>query len=330
MSALRARENGFELEWTQALEAGLGQDPRAFEVTQWWYRPTEQYGGPKLDVEHLPVRSASVSADRRTSFLEIDGLKEGHVVHLRLVGPFFDESGRAPWTSESWYTLNRLPYGRRVEVAPPINAAQNQLKPAQVAAGWRALFDGATLDGWRGWKQSVLPAGWRVHDGAIERGEGGGDLTSIEQFGDFELELEWRIAAGGNSGVMFHAVEDHDYPWETAPEMQILDNGAHPDGKNPLTSAGANYALDAPPFDASFPPGQWNRARLLVRGAHVEHWLNGYLQCSYELGSPEWQAAVAASKFAKMPAYGTHPQGHIVLQDHGDAVSFRNVRVRVP
>ena len=330
MLALRARENGFEIEWTQALDAGLSQDPAAFEVHQWWYQPTEQYGGPKLDRERLLVRSASVSLDRRRTFIEVEGLKEGHVVHLRLAGPFFDESGRAPWATECWYTLNRLPIGVRGEVTAAVAAPQNTLSERQAADGWRALFDGATLRGWRGFKQPAPPAGWRVKDGAIERGEGGGELCSALEFGDFELELEWQIAPGGNSGVMFHVSEDHDYPWETGPEMQILDNGGHADGKNPLTSAGSNYALDAPPFDATFPPGQWNRARLVVRGAHVEQWLNGRLQCSYERWSDAWKAAVANSKFAKMPDYGVNPRGHIVLQDHGDAVKFRNIRVRTP
>jgi hypothetical protein len=110
--------------------------------------------------------------------------------------------------------------------------------------------------------------------------------------------------------------------------MQILDNLGHPDGKNPLTSAGANYALDAPPFDATYPPGQWNRARLVVAGSKVEQWLNGHLQCAYELWTDEWRAKVAASKFAQWPGYGLGPRGRIVLQDHGDVVRFRNIRIR--
>ncbi|HUR27810.1 MAG TPA: family 16 glycoside hydrolase [Planctomycetota bacterium] len=328
--AVRARANGFELEFTEPLEAGLGGDPTAYALEQWWYQPTPQYGGPKMDLQRLHVSSASVSADRRRVFLAVDGCQEGHVVHVRLAGPFYDERGRSPWSTEAWYTLNRIPIAPRGDVSAPLPRQLAGLDAAQVASGWRLLFDGVSLAGWRGYKLEGPPAGWRAEGGVLERGDGGGDLATVEEFGDFELELEWQIAPGGNSGVMFHVSEDHGAPYETGPEMQILDNQGHPDGKNPLTSAGANYALDAPPFDATYPPGQWNRARLVVSGPHVEHWLNGHRQCSYELWTSEWQAKVAASKFAKMPAYGKNSTGHIVLQDHGDQVRFRNVRVRVP
>ncbi len=328
MLSMRALENGFEIAFTEALEAGVGGDPTSYELTQWWYRPTEQYGGPKLDLERLPVKSASVSADRRSVFLEVAGCKEGHVVHVQLAGPFYDERGRSPWSTEAWYTLNRIPLGVRGQELPAQPFVPAPLSADQLAQGWRPLFDGATLSGWRGWKQAGPPAGWRAANGVLERGDGGGDLATIEEFSDFELELEWQISPGGNSGIMFHSSEDHAAPYETGPEMQILDNLAHPDGKNPLTSAGSNYALDAPPFDASYPPGQWNRARLVVKGTHVEHWLNGHLQCSYELWTDEWKAKVAGSKFSKMPQHGLNKTGHIVLQDLGDQVRFRNLRIR--
>jgi hypothetical protein len=121
-----------------------------------------------------------------------------------------------------------------------------------------------------------------------------------------------------------------NYVWESGPEMQILDNDRHPDGRNPLTSAGSNYALDAPPADLTRPIGMWNSARLVVKGPHVEHWLNGEKVVEYELWTDAWKAAVAASKFAKMPNYGLPKSGRIALQDHGDRVEFRNVKIRVP
>ena len=153
---------------------------------------------------------------------------------------------------------------------------------------------------------------------------------TVEEFDDFELSLEWKIAPGGNSGIFFNVDGTRSTPWETGPEMQILDNVSHADGKNALTSAGANYALHPPAFDTSAPAGSWNRARIIVRGNEVEHWLNGVRVVDYVLGSPEWQRRVADSKFRSMGGYGRRPAGHIVLQDHGDPVAFRNIRIRVP
>lgn len=196
-------------------------------------------------------------------------------------------------------------------------------------AGWRPLFDGGSIAAWRGYRRPDVPPGWQVVDGALTRVEPAGDLVTVEQFGDFELAFEWMIAPGGNSGVMFHVSEDHEAPWETGPEYQILDDEAHRDGLDPRTSAGANYALHAPEADETRPAGEWNEARLVVRGPHVEHWLNGAKLLEYELWSDDWSQRVAASKFGAMPDYGTRPRGHIVLQDHGDRVAYRNIRVRV-
>ena len=196
-------------------------------------------------------------------------------------------------------------------------------------AGWRPLFSGGSTAAWRGYRRPDVPPGWQVVDGALTRVEPAGDLVTVEQFGDFELAFEWRIAPGGNSGVMFHVSEDHEAPWETGPEYQILDDEAHRDGLDPRTSAGANYALHAPEADETRPAGEWNEARLVVRGPHVEHWLNGAKLLEYELWSDDWSQRVAASKFGAMPDYGTRPRGHIVLQDHGARVAYRNIRVRV-
>ncbi len=172
------------------------------------------------------------------------------------------------------------------------------------------------------------PDGWAVLDGAIVHTGSGGDLATDEVFANFDLRLDWRISPGGNSGILYRVTEDHASPWETGPEMQVLDNTRHADGMNPLTSAGACYALYAPPRDSTRPVGHWNHARILVQGNHVEHWLNGEKQVSYDLHSPEWEALIAASKFASMPDHGTRAAGVIVLQDHGDTVAYRNIRIR--
>jgi hypothetical protein len=218
---------------------------------------------------------------------------------------------------------------RQAAAAPPPERPHNTLTDEERAAGWQLLFDGQTTTGWRGFRRDDMPAGWQVANGKLKRVAQGGDIITTEQYGSFELELEWRIETGGNSGIFFHVTEDADHVWQTGPEMQILDNAAHRDGLQPETSAGSNYALHAPTRDVTRPPGEWNRVRLVVHGNHVEHWLNGEKIVEYELGSDDWKARVEASKFRDMPGYGRARSGHIALQDHGDPVAFRNIRIRI-
>jgi hypothetical protein len=207
-------------------------------------------------------------------------------------------------------------------------SAPNTLTAQEKSDGWRLLFDGKSLDSWRGYKMNTLPAGWSAVDGTITLKEKPGDIITKEQFGDFELMIDWKIASGGNSGIIYRATEDGATVWETGPELQVLDNATHKDGADPKTSAGANYALNAPTRDATRPVGQWNQVRIVAKGGHVEHWLNGVKIVEYELWSPEWAALVKASKFSKYPKYGLAKRGHIALQDHGDPVWFRNIKIR--
>ena len=204
-----------------------------------------------------------------------------------------------------------------------------ELSDDEEAAGWRLLFDG-TLDAWRGYRRDDPPGGWSVVGGslAFTPGVDGGTLISRKQFGDFELDLEWKVAEGGNSGVFYRATEAERAPYWTGPEMQVLDNAGHPDGRTPETSAGANYGLHAPVVDVTRPVGEWNRSRIVVRGGRVEHWMNDVRIVRYELWTDEWRTAVAATKFAEWPAYGMAEVGHIGLQDHGDPVWYRNIRIR--
>jgi hypothetical protein len=215
--------------------------------------------------------------------------------------------------------------------APAVQASSVNAEASDARAGeWRSLFDGRTTAGWRSFGGTAAPAGWQAVDGTLARVAQAGDIVTTDEFGSFELELEWKVQPGGNSGVFFHVVEDTTlrYVWQTGPEMQVLDNVGHADGRQPNTSAGSNFALYAPARDVTRPAGEWNAARLVVRGDHVEHWLNGEKLLEYELGSPEWTARVAASKFAEMPRYARARRGHIALQDHGDPVAFRNIRIR--
>jgi hypothetical protein len=199
---------------------------------------------------------------------------------------------------------------------------------AQQKTDWVSLFDGKTITHWRGFKEKGVPDAWKVEDGAITRVGAGSDLISREQYDNFEFEFEWRLPPGGNSGVMYRVSETAERTYHTGPEYQLLDNARHPDGKNPLTSAGADYALHAPNHDMSKPVGEWNQSRLVVNRAHVEHWLNGMKVVEFELWTPEWTALVKGSKFKEWPGWGMNKTGHLVLQEHEARVQYRNLRVR--
>lgn len=203
------------------------------------------------------------------------------------------------------------------------------LTPAERADGWRSLFDGATTNGWRGYKRSDMPSGWRVVDGALTRVGQGGDIVTTDQFESFDLTLEWKVAPGGNSGIFYHVVEGPDQTYQTGPEMQVLDDARHVDGKTRLTAAGALYGLYPAAPGAVKPAGEWNAARIVVNGPHVEHWLNGVKLVDAEMWSPEWDRLIGGSKFHEWPTFGKAKRGHIALQDHGDWVAYRNIKIKV-
>jgi hypothetical protein len=207
-------------------------------------------------------------------------------------------------------------------------SAINVLTEADRAEGWRLLFDGQTTEGWRGYRSDVMPSGWQVVDGALTRVDRGGDIITRGTYSNFELSIDWRIEPGGNSGVFYRASEETRAIYHVAPEMQVVDDTRHPDGASPLTSSGANYGLYPAPRGVVRPAGEWNTARVVVRGNSVEHWLNGTRVVAYELGSADWTQRVADSKFSQWPKYGTVAEGHIGLQDHGDRVAFRNIKIR--
>ena len=214
----------------------------------------------------------------------------------------------------------------------PADRAQSQVNTLTVAereAGWRLLFDGRGTSGWRGYHLDSMPSGWQVVDGALTRVGEGADIITREQFANFHLLVEWKVAPGGNSGVLYRVTEEYNYGYKSGPEMQVLDDAAHRDGLSRLTAAGSNYALHAAPAGVVKAAGEWNLARIVAQGNHVEHWLNGQKVVEYELLSPEWEVLVKQSKFVEWPNYGRAKQGHIGLQDHGDWVAYRNIKIRV-
>jgi hypothetical protein len=212
----------------------------------------------------------------------------------------------------------------------------NTLTEAEKTAGWKLLFDGRTTNGWRGYRMKELPSGWKAIDGALVRfsggaggkGAGGGDdIVTDESFENFELSLEWKVRPNGNSGVLYHVSEEPITSWHFAPEMQVLDNTTQ-GNRDHRQLAGSCYDLYAPAKDTTRPVGEWNVARLVVNGPHVEHWLNGEKVVEYELWSDDWKARVAKSKFKDKPKYGLTKSGPICLQDHTDRIEFRNIKIK--
>jgi hypothetical protein len=204
----------------------------------------------------------------------------------------------------------------------------NTLTASEKAQGWRLLFDGQTMNGWRGYMQPEMPDGWKAVDGLLTRTARAGDIITTEKYRDFELGFEFNVAPGGNSGIFYRAIEGPELIYYAAPEYQVLDDAAHRDGSSPMTSTGANYAINPAPPGVTKPAGQWNTGRIIVNGNHVEHWLNGQKVVEYELGSEDWAKRVAASKFNQWPEYGKAAEGHIGIQDHGSMVQYRNMKIR--
>lgn len=200
---------------------------------------------------------------------------------------------------------------------------------------WTPLFDGATLAGWTAVGGGAAPSGWRVEDGAIHFAPGtggGGDLVAPGTWGDFELSLDWKVGPCGNSGVFYRSASAPGRPlYETAPEYQVLDDTCHPDGRFPSHRAGSIYDLYAAASGVARAAGTWNEARIVARGGHIEHWLNGTKVAEADQGTPGWAARLAASKFrdaSAFPGFGTFASGVIGVQDHGDPVWYRSVRIR--
>ena len=200
---------------------------------------------------------------------------------------------------------------------------------AQRAAGWRPLFDGTSTSAWRGYKSQTFPAGWKIVDGVLTKNGAVEDIQSRDQFGNFQLAFDWKLSPGGNAGIFYRGTEEYDHIYWSAPEYQLLDDAGHPDGKSRLTSAGADYGLYPSPAGVVKPADQWNSTLIVVNGNTVQHWLNGQKLLEYEIGSPDWEAKVKASKFVAYPNYGRAKQGYIAIQgDHDGALSIRNVRIR--
>jgi cytochrome c len=207
--------------------------------------------------------------------------------------------------------------------------------------GWKSLFDGQSTGDFRNFKSESIGKKWTVQNGTLHFvGKGAGDgwqakdggdiIITDKEYANYELNLDWKIQEGGNSGIIYNVIEneEYDYVWQTGPEMQILDNIRHPDGQIYMHRAGDLYDMIESKFVTVNPAGEWNRVRLIVNKGKVEQWLNGYKVVEFTIHDDEWKRMIAGSKFSEMSGFGSAKKGHIALQDHGDKVWFRNIKIK--
>jgi hypothetical protein len=208
-------------------------------------------------------------------------------------------------------------------------AESNTLTADEAADGWKLLFDGQSLKGWRSFRTDTPGAGWRVADGVLVNEGKTGDLMTTGVYGNFELSFEWKISAGGSSGVIYRLALGEAAAYRTGPEYQILDNAGAEDNQRANHLTGAIYDVGpGPARDVTRPVGEWNTSRIVVRAWRVEHWLNGEKLIEFDLASDAGRAAIARSQFREWTKFATMGRGFIALQDGGTPVSFRNLKIR--
>lgn len=335
MLAVKAKSNGIEIEFTEPLQEGDGWSPNDYNIRQWYYLPTIEYGGPKLDDQSLTVQSATVSDDRRSVFLKLNGMKANHVIYVNLKNHFISDMSHSLWSTEAWYTMNNIPKNKNgIVKVSPYKDEVNSLTATEKANGWTMLFNGDNFEGWRTFKESEVKGNrWNISNGTISlnpKNEKTGDLVTDQEYQDFELRLEWKIQNCGNSGVFWNVVEDDKYDavYRTGPELQILDNVCHPDTRFPTHRAGDLYDMIETNQVTVNPAGQWNKIRLVSKNSQYEFWQNGYKVVAFTMHTDEWKEMVKNSKFVDMPDFGLAKKGHIAIQDHGDEVWFRNIKIK--
>jgi hypothetical protein len=219
--------------------------------------------------------------------------------------------------------------------------SENEVIPTQVneQGEWTPLFDGKSFAGWSKYGGGAVGKAWKIENGELyldaankagwQAGDGG-DIVTAEEYENFHFKYEWKIAANGNSGVIFlvHESPEYQYPWQTGPEMQVLDNAGHPDAKIISHRAGDLYDLIVSSQETVKPAGEWNQAEIRINKGKLDFFLNGVNIVSTQLFTPEWEALIAKSKFKSMPGFGKYKKGKISLQDHGDVVHYRNLMIK--
>jgi 3-keto-disaccharide hydrolase len=207
----------------------------------------------------------------------------------------------------------------------------NTLSAKEKKEGWKLLFDGKTTTGWKMYKDKASD-GWMIAGGELscklEGVKTRADLITVDQYGDFELSIDWKVAPGANGGIVYRCNEENGSSYQSGNEYQLIDDLGYKDKLEDWQKSGADYAMHPPTKLAANPAGQYNTTRIVAKGAHVEHWLNGVKVADFEMWTPEWQALKAKSKFKDMANWATSKSGQIALQDHGGGLTFKNIKIR--
>jgi hypothetical protein len=213
-------------------------------------------------------------------------------------------------------------------------ATDNNMAQLETGQGYKSLFDGKTMTGWRTYQNKPADS-WMVKDGTLyckgsttDKSDRRADLITTEEFENFDLSLDWKISPKGNSGIMYMVTEQYPAAYLSGPEYQIIDDKNFPEKLETWQMTGANYAMDPAPTAAPNPPGEWNHARIVVNRGHVEHWLNGKKIVNYQLWTEDWKQKKLAGKWKDAEGYGMSKRGHIALQDHGSEAWFKNIRIK--
>jgi len=244
--------------------------------------------------------------------------------------------GNAGTTSETATDSSATAPDNTTVNAPVDSAAANTLTAEETSGGWKLLFNGHNLDGWRTYKNKPADS-WTVDSASgtihcmgskTDKTDKRADLITNDEFENFELNADWKLAPQGNSGILYMVNEDQEASYKSGPEYQLIDDNNFPEKLEDWQKTGANYAMGGPLVAAAKPIGEWNHTRIVVNGNHVEHWLNGQKTAEYEIGSPEWTKLKANGKWKDAPAYAAKKKGHICFQDHGSEIWFKNVKIK--
>ncbi len=239
-------------------------------------------------------------------------------------------------------TTTKTDSSAAVTTTPAVASSHNTLTEAEQKEGYQLLFDGKSFAGWRNFRKQTIGKDWivdtaeqamyldvkKLQDGKFYAD--GGDIMTDKPYENYELQVEWKIDTCGNSGIIYNVIENdkNEFVWQTGPEMQVLDNNCHPDAKIIKHRAGDLYDMVSCTKETVNPALAWNKAKLVVNKGKVEHWLNDSKVVEYDMNAADWQKMIAGSKFAKMPNFGKSMSGHIALQDHGNKVWYRNIKIK--